>query len=92
MAGYEEGKVTLHTLVETGLWYNGVMKAIIAVGLAAMSVCAFAEEGEPSFLDKVFSIFSASGEVAADAEAVKDKSIASLNQQVKDENGSERRP
>ena len=60
-------------------------KTLIAIGLAAVSACAFAEEAEPSFFSKICSFLSSSsGETVADAEALKDKSIASLSQQVKD--------
>lgn len=61
------------------------MKTLIAVGLTALSVCAFAEETGPSLFNRICSFLSSSsGETVADAEALKDKSIASLNQQVKD--------
>lgn len=61
------------------------MKTLIAVGLSALSVCVFAEETEPSFFSKVCSFLSSSsGETVADAEALKDKTIESLNRQVKD--------
>ena len=57
------------------------MKTLIAVGLMAVSVCAYAEE-KASWLDAIGSLVASSGEVAADAEAMKDKSITNLVAQI----------
>ena len=57
------------------------MKTLIAVGLTVVSACAYAEE-KSSWLDAVGSLVMSSGEVVADAEAMKDKSITNLVMQI----------
>ena len=57
------------------------MKTLVAVGLMAVSACAYAEE-KSSWLDAVGSLAVSSGEVVADAEAMKDTSITNLVVQI----------